>query len=205
MNWRSFLVVCFVLLRVGGARSEQPAGSWKQIDDDEGIKVWRLEIPGVELPGFRGESVIEAPAERIVEELKQVEHHTEWMHNCAASEVIKRFDDEHAIIYNRTDTPWPVWDRDAVLDTQFTRSDGLITLSFKDTDPKLRALPDKVVRMPRLQGSYKLWTLAPGKTRVRYTVEVDIGGSVPHWLAERVARDMPYQTLSRLRTRMVSK
>ncbi|HEY6879118.1 MAG TPA: START domain-containing protein [Polyangiales bacterium] len=177
-------------------------GTWKQIDDDAGIKVWRLEIPGVEMPGFRGEVEIAAPAERIVEVLKQVEHHTEWMKNCVEARIIKRFGDDHTIVYNRTDAPWPIWDRDTVLDSQYTYEAERITLSFKNTDPKLTPLPSKVVRMPRLQGSYVLTKLGPSKTRVRYTVEADIGGSVPTWLATRVAKEMPYETLNRLRARV---
>jgi hypothetical protein len=179
-------------------------GTWKQIDDDDGIKTWRLEIPGVELPGFRGETVIAAPAEQIVTQLKQVEHHTEWMKNCAESKTLKKFDDDHSIVYNRTDVPWPIWDRDAILDTQFTYAGDQITLAFKNTDPQLYPLPSKVVRMPRLVGGYVLTKLGPDKTRVRYTVEVDIGGSVPTWLATRVAKEMPYETLKRLRARVTN-
>lgn len=200
-----FLLLCILVLAPAWPlASEPPQGSWKQVDDDDGIKVWRLEIPGRELPGFRGETIISAPAERIVAVLKQVERHTQWMHRCSASEIIERFNEEHVVIYNRTDTPWPVWDRDAILDTFFTHSaDGkLITLSFKNTDPKLRSVPAKVIRMPRLEGSYRMWKLDRDRTKVVYQVEVDIGGSVPTFIAERVARDMPYETLSRLRARV---
>lgn len=198
------LALALVLAPAWPLASEPPPGTWKQVDDDEGIKVWRLEVPGRDLPGFRGETVVPAPAERIVEVLKQVERHTQWMHRCTASEVIQRFSEERVVIYNRTDAPWPVWDRDAILDTNFTyASDGrLITLSFKSTDPTRRSVPDKVVRMPRLEGSYRMWKLGPDRTKVVYQVEADIGGSVPKFVAERVARDMPYETLSRLRARV---
>lgn len=200
----AILVFGLCLMPAARGHSEALAGNWKQVDDDDGIKVWRLEIPGREFPGFRGETVMQASAERIVSVLKRVEQHTQWMHRCSASEILQRFDDDHVVIYNRTDTPWPVWDRDAILDTFFTHSadDKLITLTFQNTDPKRRPLPDNVVRMPRLVGFYKMWRLGPEQTKVVYQVEVDIGGSVPRFIAERVARDMPYETLSRLRTRV---
>lgn len=198
------LAVSAFSLAVVPLSAQSSGGTWKQIDDDDGIKVWELVIPGRELPGFRGETVIPAPAEAIVTELKKVEQHTRWMHRCAESSVVRRIDDDRVIIYNRTDTPWPVWDRDAVLDTQFTYEEGgkQIVLTFKDTDPKLRPLPESVIRMPRLEGSYRMTRLTPDTTRVVYTVEVDIGGSVPTFVAKRVARDMPYETLSRLRARV---
>ena len=203
----ALLVLGLCWVPASRTRSEALGGSWKQVDDDDGIKVWRLEVPGREFPGFRGETVIPASAESIVSVLKRVEQHTQWMHRCSESSILQRFDDDHVVIYNRTDTPWPVWDRDAILDTFFTHSadDRLITLTFKNTDPTRRALPDNVVRMPRLVGFYKMWRLGPEQTKVVYQVEVDIGGSVPRFIAERVARDMPYETLSRLRARVTGK
>ena len=190
------------------AGAQAPAqGKWSKVDEDDGIKVWRLDVPGQDLPGFRGETVIPRSIPDIVAELKQVEHHTEWMHRCSASKTLKRVDDEHIVIYNRVDVPWPVWDRDVVLDTQFrAESEGrLVTLTFKHHNPKLHPLPDRVVRMPRLEGFYKMWALTPTSTKVVYQVEADVGGAVPKWMAARVARDMPYETLFALRTRVVSK
>jgi hypothetical protein len=56
--------------------------------------------------------------------------------------------------------------------------------------------------MPRLEGSYRMEKLAENKTKVTHTVEVDIGGSIPAWMAKMVARDMPYKTLSSMRQRV---
>lgn len=199
------MVAVLVAVAVPAIADNSREGTWKQIDDAEGIEVWRLELPGVELPGFRGEVVIDAPPEKIVEVLKQTEHHTEWMKNCVASEVVKSFDPDHTIVYNRTHVPWPVWDRDVILESQFTYEGATTTLAFHEADPTLRPLPEKVVRMPRLAGSYLLTKLGPAQTRVRYTIEVDVGGSLPAWLAKRVAKEMPYETLARLRARVTGK
>jgi hypothetical protein len=182
--------------------SQGPA--WEQIDDDEGIRVYRREIPGQELPGFRGETVMNAPVERIVAELQDYKHHTEWMESCVASFMIKDLGGGHVIDYNRTEAPWPVWDRDVVLDSQWsTSADGRMTsVVFHNADPSLAPLPEKTVRMPRLSGFYRMWKLAPAKTKVVYQVEADPGGSIPTWLAKRVARDLPWSTLSVLRKRV---
>ena len=108
------------------------------------------------------------------------------------------------IDYNRTDAPWPVWDRDVVLDSRWTSSaDGrMVTVEFVNADPSLVPLPEKTVRMPRLSGFYRLWKMEPEKTKVVYQVEADPGGRIPTWLAKRVARDLPWSTLSVLRKRV---
>lgn len=184
-----------------------PEGQWTQIDDDDGIRTWQHERPGQDLPGFRGQTVIDAPIGAIRAVIQQVARHPEWMHNCVDAKLIEQITPDHTLVYNRTGAPWPVWDRDVVLDTIFVSSeDGKqLTLSFRNTDPKRHPLPEKTVRMPRLVGFYKLEQLAPNKTKVTYQVEADVGGSLPRWLAERVAKEMPFKTLDRLRARVTRK
>lgn len=175
-----------------------------EVDYEDGIRVFRRDVSEDGMPHFRGEALLPAPASIIVAVLKQVHRHTEWMHRCSASEIIEQPSDDHAIIYNRTDLPWPVWDRDVVLDTLFTWSTDrrTVTLTFNDTNPSLRPAPERVVRMPRLRGFYRMRQISPTHTHVVYQVEADVGGSVPRWMAQIVARDMPYETLSRLRERV---
>jgi hypothetical protein len=184
--------------------AEHQGDRYQKVDSVHGIDLYRFDTPGEDMPGFRGEVVIDRPLEDVVQVLRDVEHHTEWMHRCAVSEILQTLSDDRAIVYNRTDVPWPVADRDVVLDTRFeTASAGrLVTLTFENTDPNLKPPPPRVVRMPKLSGFYRLWKIDANTTKVVYQVEADIGGRVPKWIAERVARDMPYETLSRLRTRV---
>ena len=56
--------------------------------------------------------------------------------------------------------------------------------------------------MPRLVGFYKMEQLAPNKTKVTYQVDADVGAVCRAGLADRVAKEMPYKTLSRLRARV---
>jgi hypothetical protein len=195
-----------VLCLLGVARASEPSDGFQKVDSVRGIALYRMEAPAEEMPGFRGEVVIEAPLEKVLQVLLDVAKHTEWMHRCAVSEIVRQVSDERAIIYNRTAVPWPVADRDVVLDTRLdTGSDGrLVILSFENADPALRPVPRRVVRMPKLSGFYRLWKIDANTTKVVYQVEADIGGRVPQWIAERVARDMPYETLSRLRTRVTA-
>ena len=201
---RSALLAVLVALAPAISHGEPVAGTWTKIDEEDGIHIWRLDIPGKDLPGFKGETVIPRSSAEIIDVLKQVEHHTTWMYRCSESSIIQRVNDEHLVIYNRVDVPWPVKDRDVILDTAFhAESDRMVVLTFKNHDPKLRPLPDRVVRMPKLEGFYRLWQMSPTRTKVVYQVEADVGGAVPKWIAARVAKEMPYETLAALRRRVI--
>jgi hypothetical protein len=209
MNRRPFLLLSFVsaLLFSSALVFAKANDNWEFVDQEDGIRTWKLEIPGQDLPGFRGQAHFDASAEKILTALLDRASHTKWMHRCAESSLLKKIDDSQAILYNRTDAPWPIWDRDVIVQSNIKKSaDGKqVDVEFANVDSNLRAVPDKVVRMPKLVGFYKLRETAPGKTEVTYQIESDIGGSIPAWLAKRAAKELPYVTLSKLRDRVAGK
>jgi hypothetical protein len=195
-------VPCLV---VPSVRASQP--NWNLVADDEGIKVWSLDIPGQDLPGFRGITTINATIDDIMKFVLDVTKHTEWMWNCDESRIVKRFDDKHGILYNRINAPWPVKDRDVLLDImyRYTPQRTAVTFRFRETTDFEMKVPRRVVRIPRLTGFFRLWQETPTKTNVLYQVEVDIGGKVPDGAAKRYARNLPFETLDKLREQVEAK
>jgi hypothetical protein len=200
------LCACFVwgLLAVPNAHAASRP-NWVLLEDDEGIKVWSLDIPGQDLPGFRGITTINATIDEILEYVLDTTQHTEWMWNCDESWIVERFNQEHGILYNRINAPWPVKDRDVLLDImyRYTPQRTALTFRFRETkEPQYEQkvpVPRRVVRIPKLTGFFRLWQETPTKTNVLYQVEVDIGGNVPDRAAHRYARNLPLKTLENLR------
>lgn len=204
MIGRAFLlsILCFVAL---GVRADDAPAGFQREGREDGVTLYRHEVPGRAIPGFRGEVTIAAEPARIVAVLEDVAAHPAWMYRCAESrELARDAATGQRVIYNRTDVPWPIWDRDVVLVTELARSaDGrTTTLRFHSGEPAREPLPRRVVRMPMLEGFYEIVAEGAGRSRVAYQVDADIGGSVPRWAAERVAREMPYHTLTALRRRV---
>ena len=139
--------------------------------------------------------------------LTQNQHFPKWMYRCMESALLDRSDERSAVLYHRTDAPWPVWDRDVVLSTSYAfNSDRTqVELNFHETTSPAKPEVEGVVRMPRLTGSYRLHEYEAGKTRVIYQVDADIGGSIPRWLSTLAARDLPVRTLVGLRERVLGK
>jgi hypothetical protein len=183
--------------------SAAPAGAadWQLVEDDKGIKVWSLAIPGQDLPGFRGITTVQASVDDVMNFVLDVKRHTEWQYNCDESQLVKRYDEEHGILYNRINAPWPVYDRDVLLDIayRYTPQRTAVTFRFRNTQEFGKPIPRRVVRIPRLEGFFRIWQETPTKTNVLYQVEVDIGGDVPDRQARRYARNLPFKTLEKLR------
>lgn len=213
-KWREVLLACAVCaclvpvaVFVRTVHAADPTANWQLIEDDEGIKVWSLAIPGQDLPGFRGITQINATVDQVMNFMLDTTKHTEWMYNCDESRIVKRYDEQHGILYNRVNAPWPVYDRDVLLDImyRYTPARTAVTFRFRTTKDFTMPVPRRVVRIPRLEGFYRLWQESPTRTNVLYQVEVDIGGDVPDRAARRYARNLPFETLEKLREKLEEK
>jgi hypothetical protein len=195
------------LLLPAGVLAGKP--NWELIKDSDGIKVWGLEIPGKDLPGFRGITAIQANIDDILREMIQFDAHTDWMWRVRESRMVEQLSDTRGIVYMRIHAPWPVKDRDIVCDTdyRFTPDHKAVTIRFSNVQHPKVPVRDGVVRVPFIKGFYRLWVDAnnPSMTNVLYQVETDIGGNVPDFAGHIYAKKLPYNTLEALRERIEAK
>ena len=194
----------FVAVAVGAVPTAALAGGWKVVHQEAGVTVSQKEIEGRDLPIFRGATVINADIYELLGVLQDVANHPLWMHRCKEAQVLERYGEFHVLHYNRTDAPWPVSDRDTVLESKIDVSPekATVTVRFKATKSPLRGEVADVVRMLRLRGYYKLTALSGTRTRVEYQVDADPGGSLPVWVVKMASQDMPVNTLTNLRARV---
>jgi hypothetical protein len=180
------------------------AGDWEVITKEEGITVSKKEVAGKDLATFRGTGVVHASLYEILAVLNDTDRNADWMHNCHSAELLKQVDEVSRVIYNRTKAPWPVSDRDVVLRSTATWNveKRTVMVRFKSIQSPLKGEVDDVVRMPKLQGYYKLVALDWDKTRVTYQVDADPGGSLPDWVVNAVQTDIPLHTLLKLRAQV---
>jgi hypothetical protein len=175
---------------------------WEVVTAKKGIVVDRRHVSGSNLMEFRGRAVIDAPIATILATFSDIEHATEWLDSCNRSSLVEDKGEWHKIVYNRTHAPWPVDDRDAVLENvlTFDEEERRVRLDFQSIQhPRMPAVKG-VVRMPFLRGHWYLWPESDGKaTRVEYQVHADPGGWLPNWVVNYASSDIPFNTIVGLR------
>lgn len=177
---------------------------WKHIFSESGVAVWNRLEPGREVPVFKGIGNVDAGLFEILAVLNDVSRHTEWMANCAQARILKQVNEFDRILYNRTDAPWPVSDRDTVLDCTVdgTMSRREVLCPFTSIASSLQPPIDGVVRMPRLRGFYKLVSIDEKRTRVTYQIDADPGGRLPDFVVEMTTKKLPLNTVTGLRSQV---
>lgn len=183
--------------------SPQALADWRPVLTHEGIEVTEQPVEGRKVPMFRAVATLAADPDRVLEVLQDIDQHTRWMPDLTETRVLRQTENE-VWVYRLQNAPWPVSDRDMVV-----RSRLRVIVPGKDfridfDAVTLDEVPAKrgVVRVPYLQGHYQIQALEPGRSRIVYEVDIDLGGTLPDWLASRVGRENPVNTVLGLRAQL---
>jgi hypothetical protein len=190
-----------LLLALAAPCASAKPGPWELITNERGVKVQAREIPGQGLPEFRGIGMINGTIFEVLAVIDHTSNHPQWLANCTDAKLLRRLPNFGRIVYSRTKAPWPVDDRDVVLQGKLEVDPvkGVAISRFWATKSKMKSPVDGVVRMTRLRGFWKLSAITKKKTRVVYQVSADPGGILPDWVAEFAQKELPLETIAGLR------
>ena len=177
--------------------------AWKLITDRNGIQVYMRHRDESRLKTFRGVSRITLSDEYALAALMEdYPSYPRWLHFVDSATEFER----HSPLLRRlrftTQLPWPLNDREAVLEARVSQTltpERESVSVYLDNRPDLLPANDRYVRFPEMEGVFQLTRLGNNEVEVVYQLVLDPGGYIPAWLANVLLRDAPYFTLERLR------
>jgi hypothetical protein len=178
------------------------AGGWEKIDEEDGIRVFRKEMPGSPLVAFRGEGMVTAPIEKLLWVIADDVHRAQWTDRLEKSRVLEQRSPSESIIYQHYSMPFPVSDRDYVYYGRAVRNAaGGVTIDLHSVrHPK--APPTVGVRAKLMFGRYTLIPKGRSATYVVVEMHTDPMGSIPAWLVNLVQKSWPLKTIQGLRNQV---
>lgn len=176
---------------------------WVLRKDAEGIKVFTRKLAESDFHLFRGEVTLPTNLSTLMAVHADVAYVKEWMKDCDESELLSELGPDGYYAYFKTDSPWPVQDRDYALKYTITQDpkDHALTLSFT-TEAGLVPKSDDCVRITKLSGFWKMIPTKDQQVEVIYQVEADSAGAIPAWLANNFVVDQPFESLRKLKERI---
>ena len=189
---------------VGASPSRARASDWEVIADREGIVVSRRLVEGRGFPQLRSAGEVPGTPYEVLSILLDVTAHVDWRPDCVESKTVRKIDTWRSIVYTRTDAPWPVSDREAVIENEviFIDPPSKLKVTFAAvTAPDVDRRPD-TIRMETATGFYAIEAIDEVRSLVHYEVDVDPGGSLPDWLVSMQSTRNPLETLAGLRRRL---
>ena len=177
------------------------APKWERIHQEKGVTVYERDSSLGDLPDFKAIAKVKASIFDVIAVIRDVDRRENWVFRCEDSKVVKSHTDFEVLLYHRTDSPWPTSDRDAAITTRlYEIKKGQEYLAhFKGVKNKLIPKRDDAVRLPIIEGYYRLKFISNNETHVTYFVHLDPGGYIPRFLVRMTTHEFPTATLIGLR------
>ncbi len=173
---------------------------WILDSESDGITVSRWTPPNSDLFAFRSSGLIDATVPKLVNILCDAKRRPEWAPALIVSYVVRWLSPTERVEYNRIRTPWPISDRDFVIQgkAEFDGK-GAVALNFHSIDDP--TVPDKgPVRGEAWDSTYALTPTADRKqSTLEYRMLIDPKGAVPSWVVNIFQSHFPHDMIIALR------
>jgi hypothetical protein len=160
---------------------------YQKVGERDGVTVYRRADHAIDLAA---EGDIDAPPDVVRRVLIDYASHPKWVHGLVVSRVLDQ-QQQSLDVYQRLDLPM-LDDRDFTLHVTWGDEGALRVIRFSTTD-KGPGPQKGVIRIPIHEGSWQLEPLDGGThTRALYRFRMELGGSLPMWMARgRASKDVP--------------
>jgi hypothetical protein len=190
------------------AQPAQPAPqpAWEKIGEDDGIAVYRREVPGSPIVAFKGEGIIDASMLRVSSVIVDSSRATEWVDSLKEARILRQVSETETIHYDHIGTPIVMKDRDFVSDCklEFDPAQKKVSLRIQSVNDASAPKTD-YIRGELIHSSFVMTSIEHGtKTRIVAEIHADPKGSVAKWIVNLFQKSWPHNTIMSLR-RQVAK
>jgi hypothetical protein len=196
--------LCVIVFFISGSALVQ-ASDWELAKKtDDGITVFRREVPGTDIVAFKGEGDIQASIEQVATVIFDTTRAKEWVMDLESSKLVRWLSPSEYVEYDHVGTPVVMKDRDFV--SKVVMESDPKAKSFKFSyksmeDPTLPAT--SYIRGDLMNTTFVLTALDNDtKTRVVGDILCDPKGSVPKWIVNYFQKGWPIDTLRALRAQV---
>ncbi|KQC08008.1 MAG: hypothetical protein APR62_05530 [Smithella sp. SDB] len=194
------MLLSFVVVMVIGL-SAAAQEDWKFEHTRDGIDVYTRAISGSSIYAFKGVGIMDAPLEEVAELINDISATPQWASDMKEARILSKKDDYNMLVYNILDLPWPVSDRDFVVESkaEIDLSKGRVIICANALKDPPIPKNNECVRVKNLQIKYLLEYIDREHTRVTLTGWADPAGYLPAAVVNLTATKTPYRSLTGMR------
>ncbi|MEO6849964.1 MAG: hypothetical protein ABI203_06380, partial [Mucilaginibacter sp.] len=143
---------------------------------------------------------LKATPEQLIGILQNVSHQKDWSYGTKTAYVINKKGKDTLIYYVEVSLPWPLSNRDLVVELTFKKDTINNTLRIQ-AKSIMGILPPKLnlVRVPFSLAIWDINILSDKLLKVQYTFSTNPGGALPAWLVNYAASVGPYNSFHKLK------
>jgi len=173
-------------------------GKWELKKSDNGIEVYTRKAANGNLKELRVICELNATKAELISTLQNIDNYNSWVFCNKKSEILKTENPEKIIYYTQTHLPWPLKDRDLIVELNINPTpDGFN--AFVKSIPDYLPKENNYIRVPYSLAQWHVTQAPENMLKVDYTFSIDPGGSIPSWLVNATLAIGPYNSFMKLR------
>ncbi|MES1219819.1 MAG: START domain-containing protein [Bacteroidota bacterium] len=198
LNYFLSLITLFIVTAFADAQD-----MWQLKLDKEGIKVYTKKCDGTPVKSVKAECVMTTSVSDLTAILLDINKSKEWIYATKSVSVLKEISPSEIIYYSEVELPWPVSNRDFIVDLSVTQDSATKIVTVTSINKSNLIAPSKdVVRVEHSWSQWKISPLPGGRLNVEYELQVDPGGKIPAWLTNMFATTGPFYTFQKLKEQL---
>ena len=200
-----YFVILITLFSLTTCR-DLSAQSWVFVKEKEGIRLFTRKEPNSSVKSFKGDVYLHTQIEKVYSLITNVKNFDWWDDDISEIKVLQYEKDKVIQYYLIYDVPWPIADRDLVVDSHITIDPATGTISV-EARSLLNVIPEKP-NLIRIKKYWQKWTLVPVEKNLVHLIlegSVDPAGSVPAWLSNMVITETPLKVIRSVKTHVGAK
>ncbi|WP_183575217.1 START domain-containing protein [Mucilaginibacter sp. X5P1] len=198
MKIKSLTIFTLFLFMLTAASAQD---KWELRRNEDGITIYSRQSPDGKLVELRLLCQLDATPGELIKQLMDIDSYSSWVYSNKKSGIIKRVNDHDIIYFTEAHLPWPIQDRDLVVELNIeptTSPNAQQIILVKSING---ILPPKkhFIRIPYSVVTWRITPVPGNKINVDYTFSLDPGGSIPRWLINLTLTTGPYKSFVKLR------
>ncbi len=172
---------------------------WSLKKDKDGIKVYTGKLADSKFNAIRVTCKLTGNLSSLASILLQPEFQPEWVIATKTSKLVKRLSNNHLYYYNIASLPWPLENRDMVIDLSIHQDSVTKKMMiYANAIDKVMPHVDGLERIPFSQATWEVIPIATNEIQIDYTLKINPGGGIPAWVVNMFIAKAPYESFHNL-------
>lgn len=193
------LVVSLASLAQEGVAGED----WALRHQDDNVRIYSRDMPGTKIDAVKIETHFDASVSAVADLLLDPSRRRDWDELCKEARWVTQptAGDEglQGQLYLYYDMPWPVTDRDMVMDTRISRRPDKIVIRADAAATTAIAASD-AKRLTEAWYEWHIDAVDQGGSAVTATLFMDPDGPIPAWLLNYLSVTQPGKNIQTMKT-----
>lgn len=173
--------------------------NWVLKKEKEGIQVFVTNQENSKFKAIRVLCSLPGTMEQLISVLQLVQIQPQWVVSTKNAYSIKQVSVDKFLYYAEVDLPWPINNRDMVIDLSFVQDPKTKILSiYANTIDHILPEIEGKQRVPYSAAKWLVKSEGNHKISIDYTIKIDPGGGIPAWMVNLFIAKAPYESFKNL-------